>query len=491
KKEEVKKEEVKKEEVKKEEVKKEEVKKEEVKKEEEKPIPELKKPEKVLPPVEEKPVTQPQVVKKVEEEKKAAEEGPPEKGYTGRRLSLDFKDADIKNILRLIAEVSNLNIITGDDVTGKITMRLVDIPWDQALDLILQARSLGMTKIGNVIRIAPLESLKKDIQMELEARRAKEKLEDLVTELISVNYATAKEILPQLKGILSDRGDIKVDDRTNTLIVKDIPRNIVLAKNLVKSLDTKTPQVLIEARIVEATLTFQRDLGIAWGFLAEEKSGNKTQSSVGGGTGSTSSLRGTDVTTRKLVDLPAAGGSIFEFLFTSDYGLKNLDVAISAYESKGDAKVISSPKIATLDNKEASVEQGLRIPYTKLTADGTPTEDFIEANLKLTVTPHVTNDGHIKMSIKVKKDEPNYDNKSTYGTPSIDKKEAVTEVLVKDNGVVVIAGIYTIKKSEGATGVPLVSKIPILGWLFKKESKKDERRDLLIFISPKIFKDPV
>ncbi len=468
-----------------------ETKKEEVKKEEEKPIPELKKPEKVLPPVEEKPVTQPQVVKKVEEEKKAAEEGPPEKIFTGRRLSLDFKDADIKNILRLIAEVSNFNIITGDDVTGKITMRLVDVPWDQALDVILQARSLGMTKVGNVIRIAPLESLKKDIQTELESRRAKEKLEDLVTELIPVNYATAKEISPQIKGILSDRGDIKVDDRTNILIVKDIPRNIVLAKNLVKSLDTKTPQVLIEARIVEATLTFQRDLGIAWGFLAEEKSGNKTQSSVGGGTGSTSSLRGTDVTTRKLVDLPAAGGSIFEFLFTSDYGLKNLDVAISAYESQGDAKVISSPKIATLDNKEASIEQGLRIPYTKLGADGTPTEDFLEANLKLTVTPHVTNDGHIKMSIKVKKDEPNYGKVSIYGTPSVDKKEAITEVLVKDNGVVVIAGIYTIKKDEGTSGVPLFSKIPVLGWLFKKESKTNETKDLLIFISPKIFKDQI
>ena len=478
------------------ETKKEEVKKEEVKKEEVKPILELKKPEKVLPPVEEKPVPQQQVAKKAEkaeEEKKVPEEGRPEKIFTGRRLSLDFKDADIKNILRLIAEVSNFNIITGDDVTGKITMRLVDVPWDQALDVILQARSLGMTKVGNVIRIAPLESLKKDIQAELESRRVKEKLEDLVTDLIPINYATGKEILPQIKGILSDRGDIKVDDRTNILIVKDIPRNIAAAKNLVKALDTKTPQVLIEARIVQADLTFQRDLGITWGFMATSATDDKNVATVGGGTKNTSDLRGSSVNTRKLIDLPAgtAGSSILEFLFTSEYGLRNLDIAISAYESKGDVNVISSPKIATLDNKEASVEQGLRIPYTKLTADGTPTEDFIEANLKLTVTPHVTNDGHIKMSIKVKKDEPNYDNKSTYGTPSIDKKEAVTEVLVKDNGVVVIAGIYTIKKSEGATGVPLVSKIPILGWLFKKESKKDERRDLLIFISPKIFKDQI
>jgi len=464
-------------ETKKEEVK-EEVKKEEVKKGEEKPLSELKKPEKVLPPVEAKPIPQTQVTKKAEEEKKASEEVSKEKVYAGRRLSLDFKDADIKNILRLIAEVSNFNIITGDDVTGKITMRLVDVPWDQALDVILQARSLGMSKVGNVMRIAPLDSLKKEIQAELEAKRTKEKLEDLVTELIPINYATAKEILPQVKSILSERGDIKVDDRTNILIVKDIPRNIALAKNLVKSLDTKTPQVLIEARIVEANLSFQRDLGISWGFLASTGTDKKKTLTVGSAT-------------TNVVDLPVSGAGLLEFLFTSEYGLKNLDVAISAYENKGELKVISSPKIATLDNKEASVEQGLRIPYVKLTTEGTPTEDFIEANLKLIVTPHVTNDGHVKMSIKVKKDEPDYSHTSTYGTPSINKKESTTEVLVKDNGVVVIAGIYTIKKGESTTGVPLFSKIPVLGWLFKKESKTNDTTDLLIFISPKILKGEV
>jgi type IV pilus assembly protein PilQ len=334
--------------------------------------------------------------------------------------------------------------------------------------------------------------LKKDIQADLEAKRTKEKLEDLVTDLIPVNYATAKEILPQIKSILSDRGDIKVDDRTNILIVKDIPRNIVLAKNLVKSLDTKTPQVLIEARIVEANLSFQKDLGISWGFLTQTGTDKKKTFSTGGGTGGTSTLRGTDVGTRPLVNLPAGNtAGILEFLFTSEYGLKNLDVAISAYENKGELKVISSPKIATLDNKEASVEQGLRIPYTKLTTEGTPTEDFIEANLKLTVTPHVTNDGHVKMSIKVKKDEPDYSHTSSYGTPSINKKESTTEVLVKDNGVVVIAGIYTIKKGETTTGVPLFSKIPVFGWLFKKESKTNDTTDLLIFISPKILKGEV
>jgi type IV pilus assembly protein PilQ len=466
--------------VKKEEAKKEEAKKEEVKKEEEKPVSELKKPEVVSPPVEEKPAPQPEVTKKGEEEKQVIEERLVERTCAGRRVSLDFKDADIKNILRLIAEVSDFNIIAGDDVTGKITMRLVDVPWDQALDVILRARSLGMSKVGNVIRIAPLESIKKETLADLDAKRAKEQKEDLVSDLIPINYASAKEILPQVKGILSDRGDVRVDERTNILIVKDIARNIVAAKELVKWLDTKTPQVLIEARIVEANLSFQKDLGISWGFMASTGTGQDKTFTVGS-------------EANKVVNLPAttAGASILEFLFTSAYGLKNLDITLSAYESKGEAKIISSPKIATLDNKEASIEQGLRIPYTKLTADGTPTEEFIEANLKLTVTPHVTNDGHIKMKIMVKKDEPDYSKTSIYGTPRINKKESTTEVLVKDNGVIAIAGIYTINKNETGAGVPLFNKVPVLGWLFKKELKTDDRTDLLIFISPKIFKGEV
>jgi type IV pilus assembly protein PilQ len=486
KKEEVKKEEViKEEEAKKEEVKKEEeIKKEEQVKKEEKPI------QKLVPPA--------PVAKKVEEEKIVSEEEGPQKVYKGRKLSLDFKDADIKNILRLIAEVSDLNIIVADGVTGKITMRLVDVPWDQALDLILQSKGLGMVRAGNVLRVAPREALKKEVQTELEAKRAKERLEDLVMELISINYASGKEILPQVKSVLSDRGEVKIDERTNTLIVKDIAKKIADVRNLIKSLDTKTPQVLIEARIVEASLAFQRDLGISWGFLASTGKGNKTVD-IGGGTGSTTSLSGTSTNTNKLVNLPAVlptGGagavSILEFLFNSGdkYGLTQLDIAISAYENKGDAHIISSPKIATLDNKEASIEQGLRIPYPKYTTEGTISTDFIDANIKLTVTPHVTNDGNIKMIIKVKKDAPDF-TKSVLNVPSIDKKEAITEVLVKDNGVVAIAGIYTIDKDEGATGVPLFNKIPLLGWLFKKETKSDTRKDLLIFISPKIMKDEV
>jgi len=486
-----------KEEVRKEEVKKEEVVKEEAKKEEPKPLIEAKEEKAILPAT---------VPKKPEEVLTTA------KVYTGRKVSLDFKDADIKNILRLIAEVSNFNIITADDVSGKITMRLVDVPWDQALEVILQSRSLGMVQVGNVIRIAPQDTLNRESQARLEAKRARERLEDLVTELIPVNYATAKDIIPQIKGILSDRGDVKVDERTNILIIKDIPRNIPPIKDLVKALDTKTPQILIEARIIEATVGFQKELGVSWGFEAMQEANTRgtgavrQQTIVGGGlsTPSTSPGATTGTTlgsaTSKIVDLPAIaqGGvsgttgtaGVIEFLMTSIYGLKQLDVSISAHENKGNVKIVSSPKIATLDNKEASIEQGLRIPYRKLTTEGTISTDFIDANLKLTVTPHVTNDGNIKMIIKAKKDAP--DSSITVdGVPSIDKKEAITEVLVKDNGVVVIAGVYSIQKTEGAEGIPLFSKIPLLGWLFKREAKEDRRRDLLIFISPKIIKDQV
>jgi type IV pilus assembly protein PilQ len=215
-----------------------------------------------------------------------------------------------------------------------------------------------------------------------------------------------------------------------------------------------------------------------------------------GATSGTGTVGPTPTTIDRVVDLPAipktGTAGFLEFLFTSPHALRELDITISAHENKGNVKIISSPKIATLDNKEASVEQGLRIPVPKLTTEGTISTEYVDANLKLTVTPHVTSDGHVKMSIKAKKDAPIFDPAlMVQGIPPIDKKEAITEVLVKDGGMAVIAGIYTIEKNEGTEGIPLFSKIPLLGWLFKRESKSDERKDLLIFISPKIIRDQV
>jgi type IV pilus assembly protein PilQ len=248
---------------------------------------------------------------------------------------------------------------------------------------------------------------------------------------------------------------------------------------------------LIEARIIEANLSFQRELGVQWGMLM---GGGKA--TVGGGTSGTA----LGSTVNRVVDLAAVprtglgGGGlgaagILSAIFSRGT-IQEIDITLSAHENQGNAKIISSPKIATLDNKEASIEQGLRIPYLKLTTEGTVTTDFIDANIKLTVTPHVTNDGTIKLILKVKKDAPDQ-SITVQGVPSIDKKEAISEVLIKDGGVVAIAGIYSIQKNDGMEGVPLFNKIPLLGWLFKRENKEDQRKDLLIFISPRILKDEV
>ncbi len=433
------------------------------------------------------PEPEPQIL----EPEVAAEEKPiyefaitPGKVYTGRRLSLDFKDADIKNILRLIAEVSNLNIVAGDDVKGKVTIRLIDVPWDQALDIILFSNNLGKMRVGNVIRVAPVARLKKEEEEVLTSKRTKEQLEDLVTELIPVNYSTAQELASQVKNILTERGSVSIDSRTNTLIVKDIPRNVVEARELVGSLDTKTPQVIIEARIVEASTNFSRELGIKWG-------GTLDDTQIGGETGtisvSGSAVGASPADTAANFPVEAATSAI-TFNLASLGDITNLDVELSALETAGEGEIISAPRIATLDNKEASIEQGLRIPYLKLTAEGTATTEFIEANIKLTVTPHVTNDGHIKMNIKASKDTPD-DSITVQGVPAIDKKEAITEVLVRDGDIVVIAGIYSIEKADNVERVPLLGSVPILGYFFKKTVKSDDRRDLLIFISPKIVQD--
>jgi type IV pilus assembly protein PilQ len=408
------------------------------------------------------------------------------KRYTGKKLSLDFKDADINNILRLIAEVSDLNIIAAEDVTGKITIRLVEVPWDQALDIILQSNDLGKVRIGNVIRVAPIEKLKKEEEDALAARRAKEKLEDMSTELIPVNYATAKDLEFQVKEILTDRGTVTVDERTNMLVVKDIRSTIDEATELVTSLDTRTPQVLIEARIVEASANFTRELGVIWGGSATKAHGNrenpKGTSTVSGG------LLGTDT----LINLPvdAARGAISFGWLSDTAGLRSLDVTLQALEDSGHGKVISSPRIATLDNTEAYVERGDRIPYLKITEEGTVTTEFIEANLKLTVTPHVTNDGNIKLKIKASNDEPDFDRTVNF-VPTIKKKEAVTEVLVRDNDIIVIAGVYDIDEGTAQRGIPFFSRIPVFGWLFKFERKTYIKEDLLIFISPRVLKDVV
>ncbi|UCC66563.1 MAG: type IV pilus secretin PilQ, partial [Deltaproteobacteria bacterium] len=343
-----------------------------------------------------------------------------------------------------------------------------------------QANNLGMEKIGNVIRIAPLDRLRKEKEARAKAIKAKEELEPLVTELIPVSYSKGADLATKVKDLLSARGSVTVDDRTNTLIVKDIGVNVEKAKDLVQKLDAQTPQVLIQAKIVEANTSFARELGISWGGSVTEDhtADNVHWEATGAASGDF------------VVDIPAdvglGSGGALEFLIGNIPNTKFLRVKLSALEETGEGRIISSPRVTTLDHTEAYVEQGLRIPYLKITEEGTVTTDFIEANLKLIVTPHVTADGHIKMEIKASKDTPDF-TIQVQGVPAIDKKEAKTEVLVKDGEVVVIGGIYTYDKSTGIDAVPFFYKIPLLGWLFKKQSKNEDQRELLIFISPRIL----
>jgi type IV pilus assembly protein PilQ len=341
-------------------------------------------------------------------------------------------------------------------------------------------------RMGNVIRVAPVEVLKSEQEQLLSSKRTKEKLEDLETQLIPVNYSTAAELQAQVKNILSERGSISIDARTNTLIIKDIPTVVAEATVLVERLDTRTPQVVIEARIVEAATNFSRELGIKWG-------GTSDTVELGGGPG-TIGIEGSapGASPADTVADFAIDGATSAITFNlADLGsIANLDIELSALEEAGEGEIISAPRITTLDNKEASIEQGLRIPYLKLTAEGTATTEFIEANIKLIVTPHVTNDGHIKMTIKASKDSPD-DSITVQGVPAIDKKEAITEVLVENGDVVVIAGLYSIEKANNVDRIPLLGNVPLLGALFKSTEVTDDRRDLLIFISPKIVQQTV
>lgn len=434
------------------------------------------------PPVEEE-VAKAEIEEKAEvalpEAAISPEEGM-EKVYTGKKITLDFKDADIDNILRLFAEISDLNIITTEDVKGTVTVRLIDVPWDQAFDIILQSKNLGVERIGNVWRIAPLERISAERKLRAEAAKATEEIEPLATEIIQVNYSTAGELAPKVKGLLSSRGTVTVDERTNALIVKDIQTNLITAKDLVRILDAQTPQVLIQAKIIEANLDFGRELGIQWGGSFADTTSNANITSSG------DSPAGGDWA----VNLPAAVGSgaggAIEFAIANLTNTRYLQARISALETKGQGRIISSPRITTLDHTEAYIEQGLSVPYAKLTEEGTITTEFIDANLKLQVTPHVTADGHIRMELLVAKDAPDYTRQDRYGTPAIDKKEAKTEVLVNDGEVVVIGGIYTYERTSDVDAVPLFYKVPLLGWLFQTKRKDTDKRELLIFIAPRI-----
>jgi type IV pilus assembly protein PilQ len=424
--------------------------------------------------------------------------------YTGRRIDLDFKDADIHNILRLLAEVGGVNIVTSDDVTGSVTIRMRDVPWDQALDVIMEAKGLGAERKGNLIRVAPQSVLEKERELAIARRTQQVQLAPLETRLVPVSYATASDIQPRVQEVISPRGSVSVDERTNVLIVRDIVDNLDEVEELVRTLDTQTPQVLVEARFVEATSNYTRDVGIQWGgdVSFNQAFGNQTglvfPSNIGiagGGYDTNTPTQGLSPIAARTevpnfaVNLPAtagtgAGGAL-GLTFGSVDGNYNLNVRLSAAEQTGSLKVISSPRVLTLDNHSARISQGTQIPYSQVSAQGVQTA-FQTALLQLQVTPHVTSDGSVALKVNVTRNEPDFSRTGANGQPTILKREADTELLVQDGHTAVIGGIYTRNTGRTVDQVPFFGDIPILGLIFQRRRMQDQRNELLIFLTPRI-----
>jgi type IV pilus assembly protein PilQ len=424
--------------------------------------------------------------------------------YTGRWIDIDLKDADIHNVLRLLADTGHVNIITADDVTGTVTIRMRNVPWDQVLDVVLQAKGLGMVRQGNLIRVAPLAQLQKERELKLAQQKQEYELTPLETRLIPISYAQADELQARAKELLSPRGSIAVDERTNVLIARDVPGNLNYIEELVRSLDTQTAQVLIEARIVEATSKYLRDVGIQWGgdVTFGPATGNPTGvafpssvSAAGGSYDNNTPTAGLSPLTRNIptpnfaVNLPAAvgtgAGGALGMSFGSIDNTINVGLRLSAAESSGLVRIVSSPRIMVLDNREARINQGTLIPFAQVSALGVQTT-FQEAKLQLLVRPHVTADGSVSMHVKLNRDEPDFTQTSPRGDPTILKREAETDLLVMDGHTAVIGGIYTRNTGRNLDQVPFFGDIPILGILFQRRRAADSRGELVIFITPRI-----
>lgn len=405
------------------------------------------------------------------------------KGYKGEKIALDFFETDIKNVFRILREVSGANFAIDKNVTGKVTLTLDrPVPWDQVLDLVLKMNQLGQVEEGNIIRIASLETLKSEEELrraqldaEKKALEQKKELEPLFTEYIPINYAQASEIIKHLNEIKTkDRATISVDDRTNTIIITDVAAKIDKAKKIVAQLDKATAQVIIEARIVEADSTFARELGVQW-----STSGDRDSHSLGG-------LFGWDTAVNLGTSTGSSSNGTVGINFQRLTGnTLLLNAQLQANEATGNVKIISSPKIITLDNREAIIKQGVEWPYLEESESGGTTVNFKTIDLKLTVKPHVTNDNRISMVVTIFKNDIA---ELTAEAPAINTKEASTELLVNDGETVVIGGINKTTKIHDKTEIPLLSKVPGLGWLFRSDSRDERNEELLIFITPKIFR---
>jgi type IV pilus assembly protein PilQ len=439
-------------------------------------------------------------------------------GYSGEKLSLNFQNIEVRSLLQVIADFTNFNVITSDSVTGGVTLRLKDVPWDQALDIILQAKGLGMRKTGNVLWIAPKEEIATKERLELEAAAAIQGLEPVRSQAFQLNYTKAADIAAQISQssggggagqnnsrILSQRGSVIAEPRTNQLFVTDIPSKLEQIQSLITKLDIAVRQVLIEARIVEASDTFGRSLGVKLGAadLRGVRGGDagygltgSNRVNFGGnyaGAGITNgSVAGTlDTTNTSFVNLPAVGqggfnpASIGLSIFSSAAN-RFLLLELSALEADGKGKVVSSPRVVTADQTRALIEQGTELPYQVASSSGATSIAFRKANLKLEVTPQITPEGNIILDLDVNKDSVG---QSTAAGFAINTKHIKTQVLVENGGTVVIGGIFELNEVENETRIPLLGDIPVLGNLFKTRSRSSNKQEMLVFITPKMVSD--
>jgi len=436
--------------------------------------------------------------------------------YTGENISVDFQNIAVRSALHVLADVSGQNIIASDSVGGNITMRLRDLPWDQALEVVLQARGLDMRRNGNVLWIAPREEILAREKLELEQRAQIAELEPLASAIFQLNYQKAEAFrsvfnLDAGEGrsrILSRRGSVLIEPRTNQLFVTDVPARLEQIRLLISKTDIPTRQVLIEARIVEASDSFSRNLGARLGFLDQGLAqggpagfpigSNGRRAAVGGNyvgvgeaTGQTVAGTGAFVPNTQFVNLPAASinglpATSFALSLFSAGANRFLNLELSALEADGKGKIISSPRVVTADKVQALIEQGIELPYQVATSSGATSITFRKANLRLEVTPHITPDGNVVLEVDVNKDSVGQETRSGF---AIDTKHVKTQVMVEDGGTVVLGGIYQQSERGTETKVPLLGDIPLLGVFFRSTGRSQEKTELMVFITPKIVAD--
>jgi len=418
--------------------------------------------------------------------------------FVGRRVSLDFQQADITNILRLIAEVSGFNIVVGEGVKAKVTMKLVSVPWDQALDMLLKMNGLGMIRQGTIVWVDTLTNIAKQQDEEARAKESKTKAEELVDRVFYIKNLQAQELQTTLRQYLSARGVMNISQGSNALVVRDTESKLTIMKQLVDGLDLEVPQVQIEARIVQADTVYARGLGIQWG-VKDSNIGTNAFSLVGNVTGPFAAAAGTGATTITrdfLVNLPAQVGGLpavpaIGWTFGKIADGFGLDMRLSAGELLGLTKVIAAPKITTLDKREAKISQGESIPFQTTSLQGTQTT-FVDANLELNVTPQITSrdpkEVGRRIMLRVRATRNAVGARSNPAGPSIDRREATTQVLVGDGETMVIGGVFVDTQNNNVQGIPYLSRIPVLGWLFKNKSESVSKQELLIFLTPGIVK---